>query len=75
METDKSATNVCPKCAGQMDRGGLRGDKMSVWGHIKESRIFGVDVVEIVSPLYAVEAYRCEQCGFIELYATKQQGK
>ena len=67
--------HVCPKCDGQMERGGLRGDKMSKWGHIKESRIFGVDVVDIASPFYAVEAHRCKQCGFIELYATQQQSK
>ncbi len=68
-------TKVCPKCDGQMERGGLRGDKMSLWGHIKESTIFGVKVVEIVSPLYTVEAYRCEKCGYVELYAVNQQSK
>ncbi len=70
-----ASEKVCPKCGGQMTLGGLRGDKMSVWGRIKESRLFGVNVVEIVSPIYSVEAYRCEKCGYLELYAVNQQAK
>lgn len=70
-----SDSKVCPKCDGQMERGGLRGSKMSVWGAIKESTIFGVKVVDITSPLYMVEAHRCEKCGYVELYAVNQQEK
>ena len=75
METNQDSTHVCPKCDGQMERGALRGSKISLWGRIKESRIFGVDVVDIVSPLYTVEAHRCEKCGYVELYAINQQAK
>jgi hypothetical protein len=58
-----------------MERGGLRSDAVTVWGRIKEETIFGVKAVQIVSPLYTVDAYRCEQCGYLELYAVNQQGK
>jgi len=66
---------VCSKCGGQMERGGIRGDSSLVWGHIKESSIFGVKAIQMVGPMYSVEAHRCEKCGYIELYATNQQGK
>ncbi len=74
-ETNANATHVCPKCEGQMERGGLRADTSTVWGRVKESTIFGAKSVQIVSPLYMVDAYRCEQCGYVELYAVKEQGK
>ncbi len=68
-------THVCPKCGGQMERGGLRAESSTVWGRIKETSIFGVKAVQLVSPLYTVEAHRCEQCGYMELYAPREQGK
>lgn len=66
---------VCVKCGGQMERGGIRGDSSLIWGHIKETSIFGAKAVQMIPPLFTVDAYRCEKCGFIELYAEKQQGR
>ncbi len=74
-ENNGNVIHTCPKCDGQMERGGLRGDKMSLWGHRKESTIFGVHVVDIGSPFYMVDAYRCEKCGYLELYAVNEHRK
>ena len=65
MEDRANTPSVCPKCGGQMERGGLRAEASTVWGRLKEATIFGAKSVQIVSPLYTVEAYRCEQCGYV----------
>ena len=74
-EADTNPTYGCPKCGGQMERGGLRVEAPTVWGRVKETTIFGAKSVQIVAPLYTVDAYRCEQCGYLELYAVNQQGQ
>lgn len=67
--------HVCPKCGGQMERGGLRGDSSLIWGRVKESTIFGVKATQMVGPTFSIEAHRCEKCGYVELYAPNTQGK
>jgi predicted RNA-binding Zn-ribbon protein involved in translation (DUF1610 family) len=74
-EADTNPTYGCPKCGGQMERGGIRGESSTVWGRVKETEIFGVKAVQMSAPYYIVDAYRCEQCGYVELYAVNQQGK
>lgn len=66
---------VCVKCGGQMERGGIRGDSSLMWGRIKETNIFGARSVQLVAPYFEVDAHRCEKCGYVELYAVKQQGR
>ena len=73
--SEANATKGCPKCNGQMERGAIRADSSAVWGRIKETSIFGVKAVQMIAPYFTVDAYRCEQCGFVELYAVNQQGK
>jgi len=58
-----------------MERGGLRSDAVTVWGRVKETTIFGAKAVQIVAPLYTVDAYRCEPGDYLELYAVNQQGQ
>lgn len=70
MTSDKA----CPKCNGAMTRGAMRGDTTVLWSEIKESKIFGVTAVQSVGTVYNVDAYRCDQCGYVELYATRAQG-
>jgi len=70
-----SEPKVCPKCSGQMERGGLRADSSLVWGRIKETTIFGVKAVQMIPPAYVIDAYRCGNCGYLEMYASREQGK
>lgn len=70
-----TSEKACPKCNGSMTRGGMRGDSTVQWGHLKEGSIFGVKTVQMIPPIYTVDAYRCDQCGYLELYATQEQGK
>ncbi len=69
------STLICPKCGGKMERGGIRGDNSTVWGRVKETEIFGVKAVQMSAPYFIVDAYRCEKCGFLELYAAREQAK
>ena len=69
-----SDSKVCPKCNGQMIQGKLRGDTNVLWSQIKETKIFGVTAIQPVGTTYSVDAYRCEQCGYLESYATREAG-
>lgn len=67
-------TSNCPKCQGQMTAGFVLDKKrtsavVSHWvqGLPKKAIWAGVDVEG--KPTYAIGAYRCESCGFLELYA------
>ena len=73
-ESNMNAVHVCPKCNGQMIQGKLRGDSTVLWSQIKESKIFGVTAIQTVGTTYTVDAYRCEQCAYLELYAAREAG-
>ena len=74
-EANANESHSCPKCGGQMERGGIRGDNSTVWGRVKETNIFGAKAVQMSAPYFIVDAYCCEKCGFLELYAVREQGK
>jgi hypothetical protein len=72
---EMSDSKQCPKCNRQMTCGAVRDDNILQWGHVKEGSIFGVKTIHVIPPIYFVDAYRCDQCGYLELYATREQGK
>lgn len=75
MSDHSASDHVCPKCNGTMTRGAVRDDNPVQWGVVKEGSIFGVQTLHVVPPIYMVDAYRCDECGYVELYAVRAQGK
>ncbi len=68
----------CPKCGGEMEVGFLRDrsrgnlSQPAEWMEgVPERTWFGS--LKLGSTRYAVEAFRCEECGFLEQYAVGPQ--
>ncbi len=59
---------ICPKCKGTMDAGYLAGVKYaSFFAYSEQKKLFGKAI--------AVTAYRCQNCGYCEIYADGKTNK
>jgi hypothetical protein len=68
-ETGMSVSTTCPKCKGKMEQGFIPVESMqAVWKKGAEPRK-GLFPLIRTSQEFPVEAYRCEECGFLEFYA------
>ena len=66
-----SESRACPKCAGNMSPGilqkvGQYGNSPYVWAPLNEPRF---PLKGAPSARRDIQAYRCEKCGYLELYA------
>jgi len=61
-ESNSSQTPVCPKCNGNMEPGQLMGFKFTSFISDSERK-------KIVGKGIRVTAYRCQNCGYCEIYA------
>ena len=66
-----SETKACPRCSGTMSLGALKeighyGNSPYEWASLNEPpfRVKGQP-----SNRYGISVYRCEKCGFLEMYA------
>jgi len=73
MLTSKSTTIKCSKCEGEMLKGRLLNNGMvwtgKVWDNVYEECVKGCEA----KPAYGVLSYRCNTCGFIELYTAEDE--
>lgn len=70
-------TKPCPKCEGQMIYGRMRSKEDATnryWIAVKEESIFGRQALVEVGKGIPARAYRCQQCGFVEIYASDEGG-
>ncbi len=72
MDTDRP---TCPRCAGEMepgtllDRGHYSSPEVPEWVETSPDRSFWSGLKLKGLDKYPVRAYRCEKCGYLELYA------
>lgn len=59
---NSSPVNLCPKCKGHMESGRLMGFKFT-------SFISDFERKKIIGKAIGVTAYRCQNCGYCEIYA------
>jgi predicted nucleic-acid-binding Zn-ribbon protein len=68
-------TKTCPKCEGQMTYGRMRSKEDATthyWTALKEETIFGRRALVDDGKPFPARAYRCQQCGFVEVYASEE---
>ena len=61
-KNDSLPINLCPKCKGSMERGRLLGSKYTSFASDAERK-------KIIGGGIRVTAYRCQNCGYCEIYA------
>ena len=61
-ETNSSPMPICPKCKGNMESGRLMGFKFTSFIPDSERK-------KIIGGGIRVTAYRCQNCGYCEIYA------
>ena len=57
----------CPKCGGEMEKGRLRDKRRYTYVGFDKSGGFWFPQIK------TVVAFRCQKCGFIELYGEKEE--
>lgn len=65
-------TKICPKCDSQMVRGRVSDYNDIYWIALKEAKIFRKTSLVDDGKRITVQAYRCQQCGFVEIYASDE---